>query len=520
MDGYDAVKEKVEEYNNAAKLYNEATAAYYDFANKRDISGQEYQDALQKNSDDKQAALADNTAKYQGKIDVIKDNLKKAETAYNTKVAIKDKCNAEYLQDPNDEKKAALDAAVAAAQEAETAYILAQTNKQDLINEADTWKAKQDEVTNATFAVELAKLNEAYYEAHPNNAEQTQLNALYAVMNKAASTYWNVRSEVTTAYRTFMSDLGLSGYYNSVKYLDETKEVGSYFYTEYQQLEPAKALVINRTSVKNGIYNRSQYLFGSSELIRYRDSDGYYTTMQLKELTPAKIKELVTDNYMSSYPDAKFVPYNYYLNWYQYSFGYVGKVMAYELQIEQAQAYLDNDGKAVKDLLDQLAAAKAKVEEQIEANTATVEAAKEAYNKSQEAYDGLFTEILSEIDNAEAEVTALTAVITEIEGKISEYLNTENVTTIDGKKPVTVEQFRAALELIYTNARKTTKDAEIAYQEAVEDLANINSDEKDVVAFAQKMWDDAKAKLETAQAELEAANDALQAEIERISTVE
>lgn len=520
MDGYDAVKEKVEEYNNAAKLYNEAAAAYYDFANKRDISDQEYQDALQKNSDDKQAALADNAAKYQGKIDVIEDNLKKAETAYNTKVAVKDKCYAEYLQAPSDEKKAALDAAVAAAQEAETAYILAQTNKQDLINEADTWKAKQDEVTNATFAVELAKLNEAYYEAHPNNAEQTQLNALAKVKNNANSTYWDVRSEVTTAYRTFMYALGLSGYYNRVNYLEETKEIGSYTYTEYQQLEPAKALNIDRTSVKNGISNHSRILFGNSSLIRYMDSNGNYTTTQLKELTPAKIKELVTDNHMSSYPDAKFVPYSYYLNWYQYSFGYVGKVMAYELQIEQAQAYLDNDGKAVKDLLDQLAAAKAKVEEQIEANTATVEAAKEAYNKSQEAYDGLFTEILSEIDNAEAEVTALTAVITEIEGKISEYLNTENVTTIDGKKPVTVEQFRAALELIYTNARKTTKDAEIAYQEAVEDLANINSDEKDVVAFAQKMWDDAKAKLETAQAELEAANDALQAEIERISTVE
>ena len=518
VDGYDAVKEKVEEYNNAAKLYNEAAAAYYDFANKRDISDQEYQDALQKNSDDKQAALADNAAKYQGKIDVIEDNLKKAETAYDTKVAVKDKCYAEYLQAPSDEKKAALDAAVTAAQEAETAYILAQTNKQDLINEAVTWKAKQDEVTNATFAVELAKLNEAYYEAHPNNAEQTQLNALYKVMSNASSTYWDVRSEVSKAYNTFMDDLGLRGCYNGVNYLKETKKIGSSEYTEYQQLEPAKALVINRTCVKNKIYTHSEMLFGHSELIKYRDSDGHYTTMQLKELTPAKIKELVTDNYMSSYPDAKYVPYADYLYWYS-NFGYVGKVMAYELQIEQAQAYLDNDGKAVKDLLDQLVAAKAKVEEQIEANTATVEAAKEAYNKSQEAYDGLFTEILSEIDNAEAEVAALTAVITEIEGKITEYLSTEDV-TINDKKPVTVEQFRAALELIYTNARKTTKDAEIAYQEAVEDLANINSDEKDVVAFAQKMWDDAKAKLETAQAELEAANDALQAEIERISTVE
>lgn len=519
MDGFDAVQEKVDAYNNAAKLYNEASFAYYDFRNKREISLEEYNDAVSKNDDDKTAALAANQATLQGKYNVINDDLKKVETAYNTKVAIKDQCYAEYMQAPNAEKKAALDAAVTAAQQAEDAYIQAKTNVPGLIAEADAWKTKQDDVTKAKFALELAKLDEAYYKEHPNNAEQTKLSALYTVMDKAEDTYYDVKSELNNAYDFFLTSLSLFYYNHSVEYISEKKEIGIYSYQEYQQLDPSKALTVDRASVKSDISFYSRMLFGQNQLIRYMDSNGNYTFMQLKELTPAKIKELVTDNYMTNVPEAKFVPYNTYLSWYRYDFGSVGKMMAYELQIEQAKAYLENDGKAIKDLLDQLAAAKTKVEEQIEANTATVEAAKEAYDKSQEAYDGLFTEVLSEIATAEAEVTALTTVINEIKGKIQSYLSTEDV-TLNGKRPITVEEFRTALEQIYTTARKATKDAEIAYQEAVESLANINSDEKDVVAFAQKLWDDAKAKLETAQAELEAANDALQAEIERISTVE
>ena len=525
MDGYTALEEKSNEYNKAADLYNKAASAYYGFMNEKDAVDAEYEAGWAEIERKRDDALAANEAACNNKLAEIRDNVANLTNIHNTKVAIKNKCYDEYQQDKTDAKETAFKTALAEAQAAETALTNAVFAQPDLEKAANDKNDAQDLLSKDTYAIELAKYTEAYFKEHPNEVAETKLSALQNEYNKASVARTNAKSEFENTCWSFYYTAGLYNYYTGVTFPENEIKFGNWSVTEYLPLDLTKSIGVNREYLKNSqIASASRALFGTSSLIQFKDADGNWTYIQLGELTPARIKELLDKDYLKYNPDAESAPYQYIL--YRCKtypeFGYVGRIMACELQIEQAKAYIENDGKAVKDLLAQLEAAKAGVEAQIEANNATVKVAEEAYTKSQEEYNALFTEVEKELSDATAEMTALTPVITAIEQAIKKYLSYEeaNVAADEKKKAETVKEFKEALNSAYASAKEATKNAEYAYHVAVESLANVTAGKEELVAFAQKGWDDAKAKMEAAQAELEAANDALQAEIERISTVE
>ena len=198
--------------------------------------------------------------------------------------------------------------------------------------------------------------------------------------------------DVRAALSYFNSSFGFSSDYAVIDaayyYYDEEKQMNI-----PQEVKAEDVARIDKYDLQDRIYYYSEQLYG------------YNNGNRLIELTTEEIKKEIEERYMANNPDASFVPYWYYTNMYNSSYGAVGKVEYYTAAIAQGNAALQTETKAkIETLLAEMDAHLAAIDAQFAGYiTDVVEPAEKAYTTAYTTLMDKFTKIDADLAEANAQ---------------------------------------------------------------------------------------------------------------------
>lgn len=530
FEGFDKVEEVVAIYNEAIKKYNADVEAMNAARDKYENISQEDRDKRQEITDNWTKAQADNQAEYEKTIAEIEKGLGALEKAKDVAYANYDKLKTQYdqIENPTADDAKPYKAAEETYNKADAAYIDAHNkawgyNKDNgdgtwtwvkgSREKADDLRINKNVIAEKDYYLAIAKQMEEYFKVNPNDvlySEYIKLNnAIYEYnvgsAHVANAAYQDVRAALSyfnSSFR-FSSDYAVidAAYY----YYDEEKQMNI-----PQEVKAEDVARIDKYDLQDRIYYYSEQLYG------------YNNGNRLIELTTEEIKKEIEERYMANNPDASFVPYWYYTNMYNSSYGVVGKVEYYTAAIAQGNAALQTETKAkIETLLAEMDAHLAAIDAQFAGYiTDVVEPAEKAYTTAYTTLMDKFTKIDADLAEANAQKFAKKPVLDKINAAIAVYLSQEMKPDGTPVKSTTLDDLRAELKGIYDAAVADVYERETTLIEKKEALQAVIDGTKEPVAAQQEAVAEAQAALEAAQAELKAASEALQAEIERISATD
>lgn len=378
---------------------------------------------------------------------------------------------------------------------------------------ADDLRINKNVIAEKDYYLAIAKQMEEYFKVNPNDvlySEYIKLNnAIYEYNVGSAHVANAAYQDVRAALSYFNSSFGFSSDYAVIDaayyYYDEEKQMNI-----PQEVKAEDVARIDKYDLQDRIYYYSEQLYG------------YNNGNRLIELTTEEIKKEIEERYMANNPDASFVPYWYYTNMYNSSYGAVGKVEYYTAAIAQGNAALQTETKAkIETLLAEMDAHLAAIDAQFAGYiTDVVEPAEKAYTTAYTTLMDKFTKIDADLAEANAQKFAKKPVLDKINAAIAVYLSQEMKPDGTPVKSTTLDDLRAELKGIYDAAVADVYERETTLIEKKEALQAVIDGTKEPVAAQQEAVAEAQAALEAAQAELKAASEALQAEIERISATD
>lgn len=518
LPGFDKVEEAVVKYNAAAKQYNVDKEAYETFKlDKLQAATKAHQDALDKIDADFRTARETSEKKYDATYAKIQSGIEALKLVRSTAAANYQKVLAKYnmIEEPTAADDKLLADALETQTKAEEAVDKA-TKEANGYMKDDKWivgsivKAqtlKSNELNLAESEVNLAKAKEfeAWFKVNPNNALEQENNRLSAIASESFSTLYTEISGIRdNILSNFYAETGLEmnydGIYNLLSY-DEEKG-----YNVANETTAKDLAVITKGNLSNRIMELSRSLYGNSHI------------EQLVELTAEEINAEIKQMWVEQCNNDN-VDYSYYIRNYS-KYGQTGEVLALEAKIEHTTAYLNN-ADVIKAHLKTINAEIEDVQAQIDAYTTdVVEPAEKAYTSAFEVLDAKFTAINDEISQAKADKYAKKPVLDKINDAIKVYLSQEMKPDGTPVMSETIEALRKELNDIYDTADADVYTKETTLIHKKEAKQAVIDGTKQPVAAQKEIVEDAQKEFETAQAELKAASEALQAEIERISTVE
>ena len=530
FEGFDKVEEVVAIYNEAIKKYNADVEAMNAARDKYENISQEDRDKRQEITDNWTKAQADNQAEYEKTIAEIEKGLGALEKAKDVAYANYDKLKTQYdqIENPTADDAKPYKAAEETYNKADAAYIDAHNKawgyNKDNGDGTWTWvkgsREKADDlhinknvIAEKDYYLAIAKQMEEYFKVNPNDvlySEYIKLNnAIYEYNVGSAHVANAAYQDVRAALSYFNSSFGFSSDYAVIDaayyYYDEEKQMNI-----PQEVKAEDVARIDKYDLQDRIYYYSEQLYG------------YNNGNRLIELTTEEIKKEIEERYMANNPDASFVPYWYYTNMYNSSYGVVGKVEYYTAAIAQGNAALQTETKAkIETLLAEMDAHLAAIDAQFAGYiTDVVEPAEKAYTTAYTTLMDKFTKIDADLAEANAQKFAKKPVLDKINAAIAVYLSQEMKPDGTPVKSTTLDDLRAELKGIYDAAVADVYERETTLIEKKEALQAVIDGTKEPVAAQQEAVAEAQAALEAAQAELKAASEALQAEIERISATD
>ena len=523
FEGFDKVEEVVAIYNEAIKKYNADVEAMNAARDKYENISQEDRDKRQEITDNWTKAQADNQAEYEKTIAEIEKGLGALEKAKDVAYANYDKLKTQYdqIENPTADDAKPYKAAEETYNKADAAYIDAHNkawgyNKDNgdgtwtwvkgSREKADDLRINKNVIAEKDYYLAIAKQMEEYFKVNPNDvlySEYIKLNnAIYEYNVGSAHVANAAYQDVRAALSYFNSSFGFSSDYAVIDaayyYYDEEKQMNI-----PQEVKAEDVARIDKYDLQDRIYYYSEQLYG------------YNNGNRLIELTTEEIKKEIEERYMANNPDASFVPYWYYTNMYNSSYGVVGKVEYYTAAIAQGNAALQTETKAkIETLLAEMDAHLAAIDAQFAGYiTDVVEPAEKAYTTAYTTLMDKFTKIDADLAEANAQKFAKKPVLDKINAAIAVYLSQEMKPDGTPVKSTTLDDLRAELKGIYDAAVADVYERETTLIEKKEALQAVIDGTKEPVAAQQEA-------VAEAQAELKAASEALQAEIERISATD
>ena len=502
LPGFADLKAAVDEYNTAVPVYNDAKEAFEsyqaEYLEPDEALAKIEEDAWTKYGQDRQAIDAEYLAAEfaaQNSVETAEENMQQAYLTWQ-------KADAELslIANPTEAQKGAVDDLWTAYQTAIKAYDRAQTDATKAIEKAR--KTMNSKITIAEAERKLA-ISEGREEYLKNKIDDdvywTKYYELQDVMNEARNDLSDKATAADEAYGIYASELGIWNLSNLIwwgyNHYDEESE--KWVTT---QIDAEEYAYISHENLASYVERLSDDLFG----VRYGNE------VRLVDFTVADMKAEIEKQFMEWNPDAEFVPFYFVRNNLQ-SYGLVGLTGYLQMQIDIAKAVLDNEEAVAalkKELTDGLAsvsAAIAKVGEE-------ADAAEKAYADANAAYVAKFADVDKRKAEAEAVKNASQPVINAILDQIKKYLSYE-----DPNSAESVAELKKLLEDIVTDKEQAMFDQETVYLEAVKAREDFVAEEQDAVDVAYKQLQKKDAELKEAQEELAAANEALLAEIDRIS---
>ena len=504
MPGYDDLKKVVDEYNTAVTAYNTAQNAYEAYIEGLGVAQEEFEKACRDARIIRDQAFEANRLERAAAVKKADNSIETASTAEREAYAKWDKAAAELamIANPTEAQKGAVedlyDAWQNAIEAVDDAMIDADKAKQTAYNNEN----QKNRIASADYIIAEAQARRTFIEAQVSNEEiNSKMDELWQAVSDAEEDLDEKYSAATEEYNEYASELGI---WNNLlwesRYNTDT-ETG-----DLLQVDAEEVAAISHDQLKYYIGRLSDELFG------FGIGSGQYPEdfVRLVDFTVADMKAEIEKNFMSWNPDAEFVPF-YYVRDNLQSYGLVGQTGYLQMQIDIAKAVLDNEEAVAalkKELTDGLAsvsAAIAKVGEE-------ADAAEKAYADANAAYVAKFADVDKRKAEAEAVKNASQPVINAILDQIKKYLSYE-----DPNSAESVAELKKLLEDIVTDKEQAMFDQETVYLEAVKAREDFVAEEQDAVDVAYKQLQKKDAELKEAQEELAAANEALLAEIDRIS---
>ena len=501
MPGFDALKTAVDAYNTAATDYNDAVKDYDDYyaevIEPSETLNQIRKDANQKLTDAQDANWEAYKAKEYAANQSVELARQKAKTAFYTWQ--KAKAELSLITNPTAAQIGAVEDLETAYNTAQTAVVRAESDRDDAINAAMLELNAKNSAANYECQLTISKAIEEYLQNEEDGFVTSQkLNELQEAINTAENTLDEEYNDVWDAYNDYSSELNI-WYWNGQMlndarwyYNDDNKLVP-------QQVDAAKLGAITYDNLQAYIERLSDQLFG------YR----YGNDIRLVDFTVDDMKAEIEKDFMELYPNADFVPYDYVRDMLT-QYGLVGVAANYQMQIDIAKAVLDNE-EAVAALQKELTDALASVNAAIAKVGEEADAAEKAYTDADAALKAKFADIDKRIDEATATKYATKPVLDAIISAIKVYVNAENPSAN------TLAELKNALAKAVTEAEEKRYNAETDLLVAQKALEDYTGDIKDWIEIAKENSDNAYADLQEAQEALAAANEALLAEIDRIS---
>ena len=510
MPGYDKVKEAVDKYNAALKAYQEAVEAYYTYAEENLQSWQILNQTIEQAEQELHAAVGGYIEgehvvgtiqeKYDATVNAAQSNVESKYFAWRTADALAQQAEADYalIANPTEEQTKAKDEAVKAAHDAYNVWQEEEGKFGQIKAKASELKQKEINKANADYQVALANARETALEnASGDAAIQEKLEELgnaianYETGEGAGFDYNNAFQEAWEIYYNYYKTLGLNHFNGNI--LNDA-------YTNKEEVDAVELAEVYRFELKDFISQLSDELFGT----KIRDVEA-----RLVDLTVDEIKDEISADYMELVPDADFVPFTY-INNNLYRYGMVGTAAYLQALIDIAKATLENE--------EAIAALKAELNEHLADVNAIIAKAGEdaasaewAYTQADEALQAKFADIDKKIEEAEALKYAVKPVIDKVDAAIETYLSYEN------KDAETLADLKKTLNEALVEAEDKMYDAETDLLKAQDRQKKYANEEANAVTIAQEDLEEAENDLQEAQYELAAANEALLAEIDRIS---
>ena len=502
MPGYENVKEAIDKYNAAVTAFIEAREAFETYGEENLDSWTIFYNAMAEADQVYSEAIDANEEEYNASVNSAWEKVRQAEVNVDNAKAAYKKALAEYELiegTPTAEQEKALADAQAAVTKAENNYITASGEYGKVCDEADQLRQNKDKLADANREVAYAAANEDYIKNQAGDAaimektdelwdavygEEGAETKLEEAYNEALDTYYSYYKEM---------DLQHDNRYllqNAYSFTDE-----NWIWTP-QQMDAVKLAEVYREELQSYIEYMSRQLFG--------------TANRLIELTVDEMKAEIEELYMTSKPDADFVPFKHVNCMLWNTYGLVGKAAYYQAQIDIAKATLKNE--------EAIAALKAELNEHLaDVNTIIAKAGEDAasaewaYTQAEEALDAKFADVNKKMEDTEAMKYAVKPVIDKVTAAIETYLSYENkeATSLEDLKKKLNEEMEKAEGEMYEKETKLLKA-----QDREKKYAN---EEANAVTIAQEDLQEAENELQEAQDELQAANEALLAEIDRIS---
>ena len=502
LPGFADLKAAVDEYNTAVPVYNDAKEAFEsyqaEYLEPDEALAKIEDDAWTKYDQDRQAI----DAEYQAAEFAAQNSVKTAEENMQQAYLTWQKADAELslIANPTEAQKGAVDDLWTAYETARKAYQRAQTDADNAINKAIETRNYKFTIANAERELTISEGREEYLKDKiDEDVYWTKYYELQDAVNVARTDLQEKATAAENAYTIYASELNIWNWSNLIwwgyEHWDEESE--KWVTTQIDAEEYAH---ISHENLARYVESLSDRLFG----VRYGDE------VRLVDFTVADMKAEIEKQFMEWNPDAEFVPF-YYVRDNLQSYGLVGMTGYYQMQIDIAKAVLDNEEAVAalkKELTDGLAsvsAAIAKVGEE-------ADAAEKAYADANAAYVAKFADVDKRKAEAEAVKNASQPVINAILDQIKKYLSYEDPNTAES-----VAELKKLLEDIVTDKEQAMFDQETVYLEAVKAREDFVAEEQDAVDVAYKQLQKKDAELKEAQEELAAANEALLAEIDRIS---
>ena len=504
MPGYADLKKVVDEYNTAVTAYNTAQNAYEAYIEGLGVAQEEYDKACEEAGIIRDQACEANALERAAAVKKAEQSVETAQTAEQEAYAKWDKAAAELamIANPTEAQKGAVEDLYDAWQNAIEAVDDARIDADKAIQTAYDNEGQKNRIANADYLIAEAQARRTYIEAQVSNAEiNNKLDELWQAVSDAQDDLDEKFSAATEEYNEYANELGIWNYLLWESRYNPDSETG-----DLLQVDAEEVAAISHDQLKYYIGRLSDELFG------FGIGSGQYPEdfVRLVDFTVADMKAEIEKNFMSWNPDAEFVPF-YYVRDNLQSYGLVGQTGYLQMQIDIAKAVLDNEEAVAalkKELTDGLAsvsAAIAKVGEE-------ADAAEKAYADANAAYVAKFADVDKRKAEAEAVKNASQPVINAILDQIKKYLSYEDPNTAES-----VAELKKLLEDIVTDKEQAMFDQETVYLEAVKAREDFVAEEQDAVDVAYKQLQKKDAELKEAQEELAAANEALLAEIDRIS---
>ena len=500
IPGFADLKTAVDAYNTAATDYNtawEAREAYYAEIN---LANDNYNKAVEDAGIVRQNAIRANETECSATIFAAQQSVNKAQAAATTAYWTWQKAAAELamIANPTASQIGAVEDLRTAYNTAQTAVSRAQQDAEKARIDAYDMLNNKNRVAEADYEIACSEAWETYVAAQiSDDVIRQKLQELDQAVNEAFSTLDEKFDDAIDAYNEYASDgywYNLNVLYDGRWFYDEEKG-----YTVPQQVDAAELGAVSHDELENYVRYLSNQLFG------YRSGN----EVRLVDFTVADMKAEIVEDYMNANPDADFVPFDYMNNMLS-GYGMIGTAAYYQAQIDIAKAVLDNE-EAVAALKKELTDALASVNAAIAKVGEEADAAKKAYTDADAALKAKFADIDKRENEATATKYATKPVLDAIISAIKVYVNAENPSAN------TLAELKNALAKAVTDAEEKRYNAETDLLVAQKALEDYTGDIKDWIEIAKENSDNAYADLQEAQEALAAANEALLAEIDRIS---